>query len=99
MQLILRGLEDFCSVYIDDVIMFSSSIEEHLDHLQQISDRLQRVGLRLQPKKCIFGSQEALYLGHLVSAKGIYSNPASDGVPCPNECQSSAKILGPGQLI
>ena len=76
MQRILRGLEDFCSVYIDDIIVISSSIVEHLDHLQQIFARLQRVGLRLQPKKCIFGSQEVLYLGHLVSAKGIYPNPA-----------------------
>ena len=98
MQRILRSLEDFCSVYIDDVIVFSSSIEEHLDHLKQIFARLQRVGLRLQPKKCIFGSQEVLYLGHLVSAKGIYPNPAKTKAvmefPVPTNVKAVRRFLG-----
>ena len=98
MQRILRGLEDFCSVYIDDVIVFSSSIEEHLDHLQQIFARLRRVGLKLQPKKCIFGSQEVLYLGHLVSAKGIYPNPAKTKAvkefPIPTNVKAVRRFLG-----
>ena len=98
MQRILRDLGEFCSVYIDDVIVFSSSIEEHLDHLKQIFDRLRRVGLKLQPKKCTFGSQEVLYLGHLVSAKGIYPNPAKTTAvkefPVPTNVKAVRRFLG-----
>ena len=98
MQRVLRGLEDFCSVYIDDVIVFSSSIEEHLDHLQQIFVRLRRIGLKLQPKKCTFGSQEVLYLGHLVSAKGIFPNPAKTKAvkefPVPTNVKAVRRFLG-----
>lgn len=62
-------------MYVDDDIVFSSSIEEHLDHLKQIFDRLQRVEIKLQPKKCSLGNLEVVYLGHLASSRGIFPNP------------------------
>ena len=52
MQSVLTGMSEFCSVYIDDVIVFSESVGEHTKHLQLIFDRLKKVGLKLHPLKC-----------------------------------------------
>ena len=49
MQSVLTGMSEFCSVYINDVLVFSDSIEEHIKHLQLIFDRLRKVGLKLHP--------------------------------------------------
>ena len=78
MQKILAGLggsNPFCSVYIDDIIVYSDSVEEHLDHLTQIFGRLRRSGLKLHPQKCCLGFSEVAYLGHTISAHGISPNP------------------------
>ena len=78
MQKTLAGLggdRPFCSVYIDDVIVFSSTVEEHLDHLLQVFERLRKIGLKLHPRKCSFTRPEVLYLGHIISSAGISPNP------------------------
>ena len=55
MELVLTGLtRKSCMVYIDDILVFSKTFEEHLTHLRQVFDRLRQVGLRLTPKKCSF---------------------------------------------
>ena len=58
MQQTLRGLGDFCSVYIDDMIIFSSMVEDHVRHLRLVFDCLRAVGLKLHPAKCDFASPE-----------------------------------------
>ena len=73
MQRILQGLGSFCS---DDILVFSESVEEHLVHLSQIFRRIESFGLKLHQKKCSLGHAEVLFLGHVVSAKGIHPNPA-----------------------
>ena len=78
MQKTLAGLggdRPFCSVYVDDVIVFSSTVEEHLDHLLQVFERLRKIGLKLHPQKCSFTWPEVLYLGHIISSAGISPNP------------------------
>ena len=62
-------------MYIDDVLVFSESIEDHIKHLQLIFDWLRKVGLKLHPLKCRFVLPKVLYLGHLISAYGICPNP------------------------
>ena len=98
MQKVLAGLSEFCSVYIDDILVFSSSIEEHVEHLKQIFKRLQRAGLMLHPQKCSFGSHEVLYLGHHISANGISPNPqkivAVKSFPTPTSVKSIRQFLG-----
>jgi len=98
MQKVLTGLGDFCSVYIDDILVFSNSMEEHLEHLKQIFQRLQRVGLKLHPQKCVFGSHEVLYLGHLISGSGILPNPekiaAVKRFPTPTSVKAVRQFLG-----
>ena len=75
MQRILQGLGSFCSVYIDDILVFSESMEEHLIHLTQIFDRIESFGLKLHLHKCSLGQSEVLFLKHVVSAKGIHPDP------------------------
>ena len=54
-QCVLMGLESFCSVYIDDILVFSTNPKEHVEHLRQIFGRLRRFDLKLHPEKCKFG--------------------------------------------
>ena len=79
MQRVLRGLggdKPFCHAYIDDIIVYSDSVEDHVNHLQQVFERLRQVGLKLHPKKCRIAYPEVHYLGHVVSAAGVYPDPA-----------------------
>ena len=62
-------------VYLDDVIIFSTSPAQHLDRLEQVLDRLGRAGLRLRPNKCEILRRSVEFVGHLVSADGIRAHP------------------------
>lgn len=62
-------------IYLDDLIIFSKTFEEHLERLQLVFDRLQEHGLKLKPSKCQLVREEVQYLGHLVSAEGIRTDP------------------------
>ncbi len=75
-QQVLQVLGAFSSAFVDVVIVFSSSVEEHMDHLQSVFARLRSSGLKLHPDKCKFAAPEVLYLGHVISAEGILPNPA-----------------------
>lgn len=69
---ILRGLTwKQCLVYIDDVLIFSKTFEDHLIHLDQVLNRFILSGLKLKPTKCAFGDQEVEYLGFRFSKKGM----------------------------
>ena len=75
MQTVLAGLEDFAIPYLDDVIIFSQSEEEHRAHLQAVFDRLRQHHLKIKLKKCKFYQVETEYLGFIVSRDGIKPNP------------------------
>ena len=75
MQHALRGFGEFCNVYIDGMIVFSSSVDEHLEHLHRVFDRLRAVWVKLHPVKCEFASPKVDYLGHVITAEGILANP------------------------
>ena len=73
---IIRGLEyRFALIYIDDVIIFSKSVEEHLSHLEEVFKRLREANVKLNPKKCSFVKQKVEYLGHVVTPDGISPDP------------------------
>ncbi len=61
----------YVRVYIDDIIIFSSSIDEHAEHLTEVLLRLNRNCLRVQPPKYRFFRPAVPYLGHVVSGQGI----------------------------
>ncbi len=70
----------FCYAYIDDVLVASTSPEEHLRHLQLVFERLQYYGIIINPQKCVFGASSIEFLGHRVDCHGIH--------PLPNKVQS-----------
>ena len=62
---------NFAMGYLDDIIIFSKTEEEHLQHLEEIFERLKKAGLKLKLQKCSFFKKHIQYLGHLISDKGI----------------------------
>jgi hypothetical protein len=77
MEVILKGLiGTICLLYVDDIVLYSKTPEEHCTHLQMLFDRLRQYNLRLNPKKCVFGQSEINLLGYVVSQHGLKANPA-----------------------
>lgn len=64
-----------CCIYLDDIIIFASTFEQHMERLQQVFQRLKDSGLKLTPKKCAFFQPKVKYVGHVVSADGIEADP------------------------
>lgn len=64
-------IDKFCLVYLDDICIFSRTLEEHKTHLRLILQRLQQYSLIVNLKKCSFMKRELEFLGFLVSHKGI----------------------------
>ena len=72
----LRGLvDDFCIVYLDDILVFSKTREEHDRHLQQVCGRLREAELYAKPSKCQFYQEEIEFLGFIIGTKGIRMDP------------------------
>ncbi|KAK7884084.1 hypothetical protein WMY93_027207 [Mugilogobius chulae] len=63
-------------VYLDDLIVFGRTLEEHEERLVKVLDRLQEVGLKISLDKCQFCQTKVKYVGHIVSADGISADPA-----------------------
>lgn len=61
----------FTLVYIDDIVVYSKSYEEHLEHLDKVLEAIERSGLTLSPKKCHLFYRSILLLGHKVSRLGL----------------------------
>ena len=76
METVLAGLNyNICLVYIDDIIVFGSTFEETLDNLAQVFGKLENAGLKLKAKKCSLFKKEVLFLGYIVSGKGVHTDP------------------------
>jgi hypothetical protein len=68
---IREALDDFASAYLDDILIYSDSEEEHVGHVKWIMSRLLQAGLYLKPEKCEFYKETVRYLGLIISTKGI----------------------------
>lgn len=76
MNIVLTGLlGSQCFVYIDDIVIYASSIEEHSAKLKNVFQRLRHHNLKLQPEKCQFMHKEIAYLGHIISTEGVKPDP------------------------
>ena len=72
MDCILSGLHwETCLFYLDDIIVFSTTWEEHFVRLRQVFERLRHANLKLGAKKCSFAAKEVSYLGHRVTEEGL----------------------------
>ena len=85
-------------LYLDDICIFAPTIDEMLDCIQLVLDRLKKFNLKIKPKKCQFFSTSMLFLGHVLSAEGISANPEKvDKVktwPVPKNIKEVQSFLG-----
>ena len=76
MELIMKGLQwKTLLIYLDDLIVFSSTFDEHIERLDEVLTRLGNAGLKLKPSKCHLFQEKVLFLGHLVTSKGVEPDP------------------------
>lgn len=85
-------------VYLDDILVYGSSFQEHLARLDQVFSRLGEAGLKLKPSKCKFLRKEVAYLGHVVSAEGVATDSgkiqAVKDWPVPNSAKQLSSFMG-----
>ena len=99
MERVLSGLHwTACLVYLDDIIIFSKTVEQHLALLRDVLSRLRRAGLKVKPSKCHLLQTSVHYLGHVVSAKGIETDPGKvkcvSNWPIPTTSKELSSFLG-----
>ncbi|CAF4878033.1 unnamed protein product [Pieris macdunnoughi] len=99
MDSVLYGLQgERCFVFLDDIVVFASSLQEHEQKLYEVFNRLRKNGLKVQPDKCEFLRKEVAYLGHIISSEGVKPNPdkvhAVDNFPVPKSCKDIKSFLG-----
>ena len=87
-----------CLIYLDDIIIFSSTFEEHVQRLQAVFERLHENNLKLKPSKCKLFRSKVSYLGHVVSGEGIHTDPskieAIKNWPVPKSTKDVRRFLG-----
>ena len=68
MDRVLSGFQGYSAAYLDDLVIYSDTWQEHLQHLRHILQRLKSNGLTAKPTKCQFGMAQCSYLGHRVGS-------------------------------
>lgn len=68
-------LDDFVVVYLDDIVIYSRTLEEHVNHLSLVLSQLRKYTLYVKMEKCEFAQQEIRFLGHLVSKNQVRMDP------------------------
>ena len=101
-QQVISGLNpaegpDFVAAYIDDIIVFSPTLEQHITHLKVVLERIINVGLKLKPTNRLIRS-EVEYLGHIITPQGLKTNPrlvsAVVEFPVPQNLREVRQFLG-----
>lgn len=95
---VLRGLDAFALVYLDDILIFSDTEEDHSRHLDAVLARLAEHKLYAGKDKCAFALREVDFLGHVVGADGIKTDPAKVSAvrdwPQPRNVRDVRSFLG-----
>lgn len=85
-------------LYLDDIIVYSSSVQHHLQRLRMVLERLQAAGLKVKLEKCAFFREKVQYLGHVISSQGVATDPGKvEAVaqwPCPTTVSELRTFLG-----
>jgi hypothetical protein len=88
----------FADVYMDDIIVYSQTFQEHLDHLQQVFNLLEKAGLMMGQEKCFFCRKEIEFLGHIITPDGLKPNHRlTDKIrnfPTPTDVTTVRSFLG-----
>ena len=102
MNQVLEGL-NFAMTYLDDIIIFSNSQEEHLLHLKEVFHQLRKAGLKTKQSKCNFFKSQIHYLGHLISEDGICPLPdkldSIKNMPALKCVKEKKTVLSPNWLL
>ena len=69
-------LRKFAMVFIDDILIYSASWEEHMKHVRMVFEKLKEHQFYLKKSKCVFGRTQLTYLGHVISQRGVSTDPA-----------------------
>ena len=89
---------NFVAAYLDDILVFSKTLPEHLGDPQTVLDCLRAVNLKLKPSKCKFIRQDVAYLGHVITSHGIRPNTrltdAIQRFPRPKDVGAVRQFLG-----
>jgi len=84
--------------FLDDLVVYSSSAEQHVNHTREVLRRLQQFGFILNSEKMVLGASEIKYLGHLLSAQGVKILPdrvkAIQQYPRPTNLRSLRRFIG-----
>lgn len=99
MNTVLDGLiGKNCLVYLDDIVVFSTSLQEHMTSLEEVFKRLSEANLKIQLDKCEFMQKETEFLGHVITPDGIKPNPnkikAITDYPIPKTEKEIKQFLG-----
>jgi len=99
MDLVLTGLQgEGLFVYMDDIVIYASSLEEHERKYNALIERLRKANLKLQPDKCEFLKSEVTYLGHVIGRDGVKPDPkkleAVQHFPRPKTPRNIKQFLG-----
>lgn len=84
--------------YLDDLVIYSDSVHEHIQHLREVFSRLRKAGLTVNPRKVVFACSNISFLGHMVSGEGISIDPervrAVEEYPRPRNVKEVARFVG-----
>ena len=98
-----QELRHCCLVYLDDIVVFSKSADEHLQHLQAVLSKLQQAKLYAKLSKCRFALQSIKFLGHVIDAQGIYPDPDKVQIvqdwPVPRNVSETRSFVGLAQYF
>jgi hypothetical protein len=68
---------EICIPYLDDIIVFNSNFNDHIEHLRKVFQHLKEHGVKLKPKKCNMFKREVVFLGRVVSGEGYKLDPST----------------------
>ena len=74
-SVVLHEWDDFAMAYLDDIIIFSLTLEEHMKHIQKVFHDLRQCDLKLKLPKCKFIQDQTQYLGFVINENGIMADP------------------------
>jgi hypothetical protein len=76
MDIVLAGIKwQYALVYLDDIIIYSRTWRDHIQHLEEVFQRLDKANLKCNPEKCELMKTKVKFLGHTISKEGIATNP------------------------
>lgn len=91
-------LNEFCVVYLDDILIYSKTEEEHWQHLERVLNKSREHDLHAKKSKSAFFLSEISFLGHVVSSEGIHTDPENvkciNDWPIPKNFKDAQRFLG-----